>query len=158
LDAHLAFRAEPGPVAAALGAKEVDDGAKVGPLLDQAAAAVAWFTADGAYDQDGISTAVTKRHPEAVIIAPSAQHRRARTCGLAESVRLHAASPSQGSHRQVQAGHRDGRNRSRFGVRSTGNTGGGCRSRTDERRATEIAVHALSRMLEWGRPISVRIA
>jgi 6,7-dimethyl-8-ribityllumazine synthase len=34
------------------------------------------------------------------------------------------------------------------------------RSRTDERRATgvAIAVHALNRMLEPGRPISVRIA
>ncbi len=34
------------------------------------------------------------------------------------------------------------------------------RSRTDERRATEveIAVHALNRMLELGHPISVRIA
>ena len=34
------------------------------------------------------------------------------------------------------------------------------RSRKDERRATEVkvAVHALNRMLEFGRPISVRIA
>ena len=33
-------------------------------------------------------------------------------------------------------------------------------SRTDRRRATEVdvAVHALNRMLEFGRPISVRIA
>ena len=38
--------------------------------------------------------------------------------------------------------------------------GNGLRSRKDERRATEseIAVHALNRMLELGRPISVRIA
>jgi hypothetical protein len=38
--------------------------------------------------------------------------------------------------------------------------GDGLRSRTDERRATEVAVavHALNRMLEFGRPISVRIA
>ena len=38
--------------------------------------------------------------------------------------------------------------------------GDGLRSRTDQRRATEvdIAVHALNRMLELGRPISVRIA
>jgi len=34
------------------------------------------------------------------------------------------------------------------------------RSRKDERRATEVAVavHVLNRMLELGRPISVRIA
>ncbi len=38
--------------------------------------------------------------------------------------------------------------------------GDGLRSRTDRRRATEVnvAVHALNRMLELGRPISVRTA
>ena len=38
--------------------------------------------------------------------------------------------------------------------------GDALRSRRDERRATEVevAVHALNRMLELGRPISVRIA
>ena len=38
--------------------------------------------------------------------------------------------------------------------------GDGLRSRTDERRATEVDVnvHVLNRMLELGRPISVRIA
>ena len=38
--------------------------------------------------------------------------------------------------------------------------GDGLRSRTDRRRVTEVnvAVHALNRMLELGRPISVRIA
>ncbi len=38
--------------------------------------------------------------------------------------------------------------------------GNGLRSHTDERRATEmnVAVHALNRMLELGRPISVRVA
>ncbi len=43
-------------VAAALTAKEVDDGAEVGPLLDQVETSVASFTADGAYD--------VKRHQE----------------------------------------------------------------------------------------------
>ena len=38
--------------------------------------------------------------------------------------------------------------------------GDGLRSRTDERRATEVnvAVHALNRMLDLGRPNSVRVA
>ena len=38
--------------------------------------------------------------------------------------------------------------------------GDGLRSRTDERRATEVdvAVHALNRTLELGRPSCVRIA
>ena len=37
--------------------------------------------------------------------------------------------------------------------------GDGLRARTDERRATEVdvAVHALNRMLELGRPNYVRI-
>ena len=41
-------------VAASLISKEVDDAAKVGPLLDQVAMPVAPFTADGAYDQDRV--------------------------------------------------------------------------------------------------------
>ncbi len=38
--------------------------------------------------------------------------------------------------------------------------GDGLRSRTDQRRATEVdvTVHTLNRMTELGRPISVRIA
>jgi hypothetical protein len=38
--------------------------------------------------------------------------------------------------------------------------GDGLRARTDQRRATEVevAVHALNRMLELGRPESIRIA
>jgi len=38
--------------------------------------------------------------------------------------------------------------------------GDGLRSRKDERRATEVAVavHALNRMLELGRPNYIRIA
>ena len=44
--------------------------------------------------------------------------------------------------------------------RFKGVIGDGLRSRTDRRRATEVdvAVHALNRILELGRPISVRIA
>ena len=41
-------------VAASLISKEVDDAAKVGPLLDQVAMLVASFTADGADDQDRV--------------------------------------------------------------------------------------------------------
>jgi hypothetical protein len=44
--------------------------------------------------------------------------------------------------------------------RFKGVIGDGLRCRTDQRRATEVnvAVHALNRMLELGRPISVRTA
>jgi hypothetical protein len=41
-------------VAAALTSNHVDDGTQVGTLLDQIDGPVASFTADGAYDQDGV--------------------------------------------------------------------------------------------------------
>ena len=51
---HIGLDADTGQiVAATLTNKERDDGAEVGPLLDQVAASVASFTADGAYDQEG---------------------------------------------------------------------------------------------------------
>jgi len=162
---HIGLDADTGQiVAAALTTKEVDDGAEVGPLLDQVPGPVASFTGDGAYDQDGVSTAVAERHPEAAIIVPPrstavpsetaataptqrdrhlqsiAEHGRAawqKTSGYTKRARAEAAI---GRFKQV--------------------IGDGLRSRTDERRATEVdvAVHALNRMLELGRPISVRAA
>src|SRR4051812_22851266 len=90
----------------------------------------------GRAERDGRDSPYATRPPPTV-------HRRARTQGLAEGVRIHEAGSSRNGHRQVQAGDRDG-----------------LRSRTDGRRATEVdvAVHVLNRMLELGRPISVRIA
>jgi hypothetical protein len=38
--------------------------------LDQVKATVASLTADGAYDQEGISAVVAERHPETAIIVP----------------------------------------------------------------------------------------
>ena len=60
-------------VAASLTAKEVDDGAEVGPLLDQVTGAVALFTADGGCDQDRVYAGVAERHPEAAaVVSPRA--------------------------------------------------------------------------------------
>ena len=51
---HIGLDADTGQiVAATLTTKDVDDGAEVGPLLDQVGASVSSFTADGAYDQAG---------------------------------------------------------------------------------------------------------
>ena len=48
---HIGMDADTGQIiAAAPTTKEVDDGSQVGPLLDQVAASVVSFTADGAYD------------------------------------------------------------------------------------------------------------
>jgi transposase len=68
---HIGVDAKTGRiVAASLTAKEVDDGAEVGPLLDQVDGAVASFTADGGYDQDSVSAAVAERHPDAAVVVP----------------------------------------------------------------------------------------
>ncbi len=125
---HIGLDADTGQIVAATPTmKNVDDGAEVGPLLDQVSGSVASFTADGAYDQEGVAATVAERHPEAAIIVPPrstavpsdtartaptrrdrhpAEHRRARTRGLAESVRLHEAGSGRGGHRSVQAGDR----------------------------------------------------
>ena len=48
-------------MASALTTKEVDDGAQVGPMLEQITNPLASFMGDGAYDQDGVYAAVAER-------------------------------------------------------------------------------------------------
>jgi hypothetical protein len=68
---HLGVDAETGQiVASALTSKDIDDGAQVGPLLDQITDPVASVTGDGAYDQDAVYAAVAERHPDAAVIVP----------------------------------------------------------------------------------------
>src|SRR5437868_8721933 len=56
---HVGVDADTGQiVASALTAHDADDGAQVGPLLDQVAAPLASFTGDGAYDQEGVYASV----------------------------------------------------------------------------------------------------
>jgi len=57
-------------VASLLTTKDVDDGSQVASLLDQVEGPLASFTADGAYDQDGVTASIAERHPEAAIIVP----------------------------------------------------------------------------------------
>ena len=58
---HIGVDADTGQiVASALTSREADDGAQVGPLLDQVAGPVASVTGDGAYDQDGVYTSVSR--------------------------------------------------------------------------------------------------
>jgi hypothetical protein len=133
-------------------------------LLDQVAAPVVSFTADGAYDQEGVAAAVTERHPEAAVIVPPRS-----TAVPSETA---ATAPTQRDrHLQVIAEHGRAAWQKASGYTTRARVeatmgrfkqviGDGLRSRTDQRRATEVdvAVHALNRMLELGRPISVRIA
>ena len=162
---HIGVDADTGQiVAATLTTKDVDDGAEVGPLLDQVAASVSSFTADGAYDQEGVSAAVAERHPEALIIVPPRS-----TAVPSEAA---ATMPTQRDHHLqsiAEHGRAAWQKASGYTKRARAEAamsrfkrviGDGLRSRTDQRRATEVnvAVHALNRMLELGRPFSVRIA
>ena len=162
---HLGVDAGTGRiVASTLTPKEVDDASQVDPLLDQVAGPVASFTGDGAYDQDRVYAGVTERHPEAAVVVPPRAN--AVPSGTAET-----APTQRDCHLQGIAGH--GRmtwqKRSGYNTRARAEAaigrwkqviGDGLRSRTDERRATEVAVavHALNCMLDLGRPIYVRIA
>src|SRR3954469_18754583 len=68
---HLGRDADTGQiVAATLTTPDVDDGAQVGPLLDQVDGPIASFIGDGAYDQEGVYTSVGEHRPEAAIIVP----------------------------------------------------------------------------------------
>jgi DDE family transposase len=162
---HLGVDADTGQiVASALTGRDADDGAQVGPLLDQVAGPVASFTGDGAYDQGGAYDSLAQRHPEAAAIVPpratavpsgiaaTAPTRRDRHLQLiAERGRM-AWQKASGYTKRARAEAAIARGKQVIGD--------GLRARTDERRATEVAVaaHALNRMLELGRPSYVRIA
>ena len=149
-------------VASALTGREADGGAQVGPLLDHVAGPVVSFTGDGAYDQDGVYASIAERHPEAAVIVPPRSTAPSRT---AES-----EPTPRDRHLQLIAerGRRAWQKLSGYTNRARAETaisrykrviGDGLRSRTDERRATEVdvAVPVLNRMLELGRPNYVRI-
>ncbi len=162
---HIGLDAETGQiVAAALTDRDVDDAAQVGPLLDQVPGTVAAFTADGAYDQGSVYADVAARHPDAAVVVPP------RATAVPSETAESAPTPRD-RHLQCIAEHgRMGwQKASGYNTRARAEAavgrwkqmiGDGLRSRKDERRATEVevAVHALNRMLELGRPISVRIA
>ncbi len=162
---HLGLDAETGQiVAATLTTKNVDDGAEVGPLLDQVETLVASFTADGAYDQESVAAAVAERHPEAMIIVPprstAVPSETAETAPTQRDRHLYSIAEHGRAAWQKASGYTK-RARAEAAIsRFKQVTGDGLRSRTDQRRATEVdvAVHVLNRMLEMGRPISVRIA
>ena len=68
---HLGVDAGSGRIlASTLTSKDADDASQVDPLLDQIAGPVASFTADGAYDQEGVAAAVAARHPDAAVVVP----------------------------------------------------------------------------------------
>ena len=162
---HIGVDAETGQILASeLTTSDVDDGSQVEPLLDQIAGPLASFTGDGAYDQAGVYGTVGKHHPDAEVIVPPRS-----TAVLSEDAET---TPTQ-RDRHLQSIAEHGRigwqKRSGYTRRALVETaisrlkrviGDALRSRTDGRRATEvaIAISALNRMLELGRPESVRVA
>jgi hypothetical protein len=151
-------------LATELTTSDVDDGSQVGPLLEQVEGSLASLTGDEAYDQAGVYGAVIQRHPDAEVIVPPRS-----TAVLSEDV---ATAPTQ-RDRHLQSitehGRRGWQKRSGYTRRALVEAaisrlkrvvGDALRSRTEHCRATEIAiaVHALNRMLELGRPKSVRTA
>ena len=162
---HIGLDADTGQiVAATLTLKDVDDGADVGPLLDQVAASVSSFTADGAYDQEGVAAAVAARHPEAAIIVPprstAVPSETAATAPTQRDRHLQDIAEHGRAAWQKASGYTKRARAEAAMSRFKQVIGDGLRSRTDQRRSTEVdvAVHTLNRMLELGRPISVRIA
>jgi hypothetical protein len=162
---HLGVDAETGRiVAATLTDRDVDDASQVGPLLDQVDGQIASFTGDGAYDQDGVYTSVAERHPAAAIIVPpratAVPSRTAETAPTQRDRHLDLIAEKGRMGWQKASGY-NWRARAEATIgRFKRVIGDGLRSRTDERRATEmdVAVQVLNRMLELGRPESARIA
>ncbi len=161
---HIAVDADTGQItAAALTTSDVDDASQVGVLLDQVDGPVASFTADGAYDQDGVYGAVAARHPQASVIVPPRS-------SAVPSDTAQTAPTMRDRHLQIIAerGRMAWQKASGYHWRALVEAdisrlkrviGDGLRSRADRRRATEvaIAVNALNRMLELGRPEYVRL-
>src|SRR3954464_6552507 len=161
---HIGMDADTGRIVASeLTTNDIDDGSQVGPLLDQVAGPVASFTGDGAYDSKDVYGAVIERHPEARVIVPPRS-------SAVPSETAETAPTQRDQHLQIIAEH--GRmgcqkasayNRRALAEATIGRfkrvIGDGLRSRTDQRQTTEInvAVAVLNRMLELGRPKSVRI-
>jgi hypothetical protein len=162
---HLGVDADTGRIEAVeLTTSDADDGSRVGPLLDQVEGAVASLTGDGAYDREDVYGAVAERHPEAAVVVPPRR-------GAVPSEAAATAPTQRDGHLRCIAEHgrmgwqkASGYNRRALAESAVSRykrvVGDALRSRTDRRRATEVAigVHVLNRMLELGRPESVRVA
>jgi len=161
---HVGVDADTGRIlAATLTTSDVDDASQVSTLLDQAGP-LASFTADGAYDQDGVHGEVARHSPgAAVIVPPRSSAVPSDTTGPAPTQRdRHLQMISEhGRRRWQKASGYHWRALVEADIsRFKRVIGDGLRSRTDRRRETEIAlaVSALNQMLELERPEYIRLA
>jgi hypothetical protein len=162
---HLGVDAKTGTiVASTLTSKEVDDAAELGPLLDQVDEPLAAVVADGAYDQDRVYDGVAEHSPEAVVVVPP------RSMAVL-SVSAETNPTQRDRHIQViaeqgrMAWQKTSGYNARAGVEGTMSRykriiGDILRSHSRPAQETEarIAVSILNRMLDLGRPESVRAA
>ena len=162
---HLAVDAKTGTiVASTLTSKEVDDAAELGALLDQVEEPLAAVVADGTYDQDRVYDDVAEHSAEAAVVVPPRS-----TAVLSASAET---DPTQ-RDRHIQAIAEQGRMswqrtsgyNARAGAEGTMSRykriiGDTLRShsRPVQEIETRIAVNGLNRMLDLGRPKSVRAA
>jgi len=162
---HIGVDAHTGQILASeLTTSDLDDGSQVEPLLDQIPGPLASFMGDGAYDQAGIYGTIATSHPEAEVIVPPRS--TAVPSDMAESIPTqrdrHLRSIAE--HGRVGWQKRSGYTRRALVETSISRfkrvIGVALHSRTNRRRATEVtlAIQALNRMLELGRPKSIRIA
>jgi hypothetical protein len=161
---HIGIDAGSGEIVAIeLTAKDVDDAARTGALLDQVSDPIASFTADGAYDQDRVYEAVADRHPGASVIVPPRS-----TATLSASAGIAPTQRDQHIHEIVEHGRMVWQKSCDYNVRAKVEAaigrykrviGDALRSQTDKTEATEVAIAAaaLNRMLGLGRPNYVRI-
>jgi hypothetical protein len=161
---HIGVDAATGQVVAAtLTTNDVDDGTQVGTLLDQVDGPIASFTADGAYDQDGVYGEIAERHPDAAVIVPPRS-------SAVPSKTAETAPTQRDRHLQLIAerGRMGWQKASGYNLRALVEAdigrwkrviGEALHSQTDGRQATDLAitVNVLNRMLELGRPNYVRI-
>ena len=150
-------------VATELTDKEADDGARVGPLLDQIDGPVASFTGDGAYDRDDVYAEVAARHPEADVTVPP------RSSAVPSEAAATAPAQRDAHLRRIAERGRIGWQRaSGYNWRALVESdisrwkrviGDGLWSRTAGRHSTEVAIaaRALNRMLKLGRLEYIRI-
>ena len=162
---HIGFDAVTGRIVASiLTDRAVDDASQIEPLLDQIAEPVDLFLGDGGYDRTGVYTALEERHPDAkVIVPPRADAVLSAAAGTEPTQRdrhIQAIAEKGRMAWQRDSGYNErARVEGQF-ARWKQVIGDGLRFHTDEARATEVAVAAsvLNRMLDLGRPNSVRVA
>src|SRR3954470_14597338 len=151
-------------VASTLTSKEVDDAAELGPLLDQVDEPLAAVVADGAYDQDRVYDAGAEHSAEAAVIVPpratSVLSPLADTDPTQRDCHIQAIAEQGRMGWQKTSGYN-----ARAGVEGTMSRykriiGDTLRSHTRpaQEGQTRIALTVLNRMLDLGRPDSVRVA